>query len=95
MKKYLTALALVALVASPVLAQSYDPDVGSGNIAPAPYAENTAYDAFAMAPRAQTVAHVSKTKAVSSDVVKDEAGNLEQDPDKNIRSQLIRENNED
>jgi hypothetical protein len=37
MKKLLAAIALAALVvASPAFAQSYDPDLGSGNIAPPP-----------------------------------------------------------
>ena len=34
MKLLLTALALSTLVAAPAVAQSYDPDLGSGNIAP-------------------------------------------------------------
>ena len=40
MKKILAAVALATLVAAPALAQSWDPDVGSGNIAPAPYGQN-------------------------------------------------------
>jgi hypothetical protein len=37
MMKLVTAVALAAMImASPAFAQSYDPDVGSGNIAPAP-----------------------------------------------------------
>jgi hypothetical protein len=41
MKKTLLATAaLVAVLASPVLAQSYDPDVGSGNLDSAPYTNN-------------------------------------------------------
>jgi hypothetical protein len=36
MKKLLAVAALAAIIiASPALAQSYDPDLGSGNIAPA------------------------------------------------------------
>jgi hypothetical protein len=35
MNKLLAAVALAAIIiASPALAQSYDPDIGSGNIAP-------------------------------------------------------------
>ena len=35
MNKLLTAVVLAAIIiASPALAQSYDPDIGSGNIAP-------------------------------------------------------------
>jgi hypothetical protein len=40
MNRFLIAIALATLVAAPALAQSWDPDVGSGNIAPAPYGEN-------------------------------------------------------
>jgi opacity protein-like surface antigen len=39
MKKVLAIVALTASLASPALAQSWDPDVGSGNIAPPPYGE--------------------------------------------------------
>jgi hypothetical protein len=36
MMKLITAVALAAMImASPAFAQSYDPDLGSGNIAPA------------------------------------------------------------
>ena len=38
MNQFLAVLALASLVATPALAQSYDPDLGTGNIAPAPYA---------------------------------------------------------
>lgn len=53
MKKLLLTAALVAAVATPALAQSFDPDYGTGNVdAPlasmqSPYAGNT----FAYAPR--------------------------------------------
>ena len=40
MKKILVIVALAASLASPALAQSWDPDVGSGNIAPPPYGLN-------------------------------------------------------
>jgi opacity protein-like surface antigen len=40
MKKILVIAALAASLASPALAQSWDPDVGSGNIAPPPYGQN-------------------------------------------------------
>jgi hypothetical protein len=36
MKTFIAAVALATLVASPAFAQSYDPDLGSGNITP-PY----------------------------------------------------------
>jgi len=37
MMKLITAVALAAMImASPAFAQSYDPDLGSGNIAPPP-----------------------------------------------------------
>ena len=39
MKKVLAISVLATSLASPALAQSWDPDVGSGNIAPAPYGQ--------------------------------------------------------
>jgi hypothetical protein len=61
MKKILLIAALAASLASPALAQSWDPDVGSGNIVPPPYGENDngssiyqndyGYSARAQAPR--------------------------------------------
>ena len=92
MNRFLAAMALVAAIGSPALAQSYDPDLGTGNIAPAPYAD-TAYgvNAYAQAPRAD-VKH-NRSELNRSDAVTDEAGNVEADPDLNIRSQLERENN--
>ena len=39
MKKLLLTIGIVTVMATPALAQSWDPDVGSGNIAPAPYGE--------------------------------------------------------
>jgi hypothetical protein len=39
MKTLIAAVALATLVASPALAQSWDPDVGTGNIVAAPYGE--------------------------------------------------------
>jgi hypothetical protein len=103
MNRFLAAMAIATLVGSPALAQSWDPDVGSGNIAPAPYGETdtgasiyqhdgAGFDARAEAPRHR--AKSSRAKLEKSDVVIDEAGNVEQDPDLNIRSQLLREDNE-
>ena len=68
MKRLLAIVAVAASVASPALAQSWDPDIGSGNIAPPPYGlrengssiyENN-YDGFAAraeAPRHFTTHH--------------------------------------
>jgi hypothetical protein len=104
MNRFLAAMAIAALVGtSPALAQSWDPDVGSGNTAPAPYGETSdgasvyqhdgaGFNAHAEAPRHS--AKSGRTRLERSDVVTDEAGNVEQDPDLNIRSQIIRENNE-
>jgi hypothetical protein len=78
MKTLIAAVALATLVASPVLAQSKL----------APYADTAAgMNAFAQAPRGTAV-------TPRSDAVIDQAGNVEADPDVNIRSQLQRENNE-
>ena len=41
MNRLLAAMAFAIVVGStPALAQAWDPDVGSGNIAPAPYGQN-------------------------------------------------------
>jgi hypothetical protein len=53
MKTLIPALALLVLAGSPALAQSYDPDVGSGNIVPpvnarhAPHGFHNGFRAFA------------------------------------------------
>jgi hypothetical protein len=39
MKTLIAALALTTLIASPTFAQSWDPDVGTGNIVAAPYGQ--------------------------------------------------------
>src|SRR3981081_3766106 len=90
--RFLAAMALATAISSPALAQSYDPDLGTGNVAPAPVAyADTAANAFAQAPRAEVKHKQSELK--QSNVVTDEAGNVEADPDINIRSQLQREDN--
>jgi hypothetical protein len=89
MSKLLAAAALTAIIASPVLAQSYDPSVGSGNIVPPPYAyvhQSRGHQAFAQAPG--MMGHVPDTVEV-----RDSQGNvIGADPDLNIRSVLRREN---
>src|SRR5258708_1635053 len=92
--RFLAAMAVATAISSPALAQSYDPDLGTGNVAPAPvaYADTaSAANAFAQAPRAE-VKH-KQSELNQSNVVTDEAGNVEADPDVNIRSQLQREDN--
>ena len=43
MKKFLTTLTVLAVIATPVFAQSFDPEAGTGNIAPAPGGGQFAY----------------------------------------------------
>ena len=38
MKKFLTTLAVLTVVATPAFAQSFDPDNGTGNVLPFSYA---------------------------------------------------------
>lgn len=94
MKKFIAAMALATLVASPVLAQSWDPDVGSGNIVPAPYGQTqdgystyqrptNGYNAHAQAPRH----HAKATRSVVEDNQVVGA-----DPDVNVRAELRRDN---
>jgi hypothetical protein len=83
--RFLAAVAIATAIGSPALAQSYDP-------APVAYADTASgINAFAQAPRAE-VKH-NRSELNRSDVVTDEAGNVEADPDLNIRSQIQRENN--
>jgi hypothetical protein len=92
--RFLAAMAIATAISSPAFAQSYDPDLGTGNVAPAPvaYADTASgANAFAQAPR--TVAKHHQTELNRSDAVTDEAGNVQADPDINIRSQLQREDN--
>jgi hypothetical protein len=95
------AVAVATLVASPAFAQSYDPDIGSGNIAPVPgdsYAGwggyQSGYNAFASVPHhghgafAQVPAgrHFGAPSAIYG-----LDGRAYNDPDPNIRTQLRRE----
>jgi hypothetical protein len=92
--RFLAAMAVATTLGSPALAQSYDPDLGTGNIAPAPtsYVDTApGINAFAQAPRAEHKRNRSELNR--SDAVVDENGNVEADPDINIRSQLQREDN--
>jgi opacity protein-like surface antigen len=68
MKKILVVAALATSLASPALAQAWDPDVGSGNIAPPPYGETVngasiyqggygGYDGSGYAARAEAPRH--------------------------------------
>ena len=65
LSKFALAAGLAAIaVASPVFAQSFDPDLGTGNLAPFQYAttatphagtvRSRGIDAFAMVPRAES-----------------------------------------
>jgi hypothetical protein len=96
MKHLIAAVALTTLLASPALAQSWEPEVGSGNTVPAPYGltlngynklngpNDHAANAFAQAPRTQVTSK-------NSNYVTDMGGHVQADPDLNIRSQLQRE----
>ena len=50
MKSVLTTAAVLVLIATPVLAQSFDPDVGTGNITPPPVASQNGASAYGQAP---------------------------------------------
>ena len=85
MKKIIAAAALATALAGPAFAQSYDPDLGSGNIAaqvtvPAPRLRLDAGSAYAQVPYGAPVVKrfVGHTGAAT-------------DPDPNIRFQLNRE----
>lgn len=86
MKNIIAAVAFATLIASPAFAQSYDPSVGSGNIAPRAQASTLhlnlhrgAHAAYAQVPNGgAAIAHFSARNGAS-------------DPDANLRFQLNRE----
>mgnify|MGYP006867813495 FL=1 len=106
MKKLISALALVTVLATPALAQAWDPDVGSGNIAPPPYGEtesgasiyqNEGMNARAEAPRPAVRAHhagKAKTSAKASSSVYFDGQKVGADPDVSVRAELQRDNEE-
>src|SRR5882757_1511817 len=99
MNRFLAAMALtIAIGSTPVLAQSWDPEVGSGNIAPAPYGETSTgasvyehggrgFDARAEAPRRSAKAYRSNESRASNQVIYDNQV-VGADPDVNVRSEL-------
>jgi hypothetical protein len=95
MKKLLTIMAVLTVVATPALAQSYDPDLGTGNIAANPAAVGNQTAASAVHQDARNAfARVlpGATMSQSPNAAYDEQGNLVgTDPDANIRFQLHRE----
>jgi hypothetical protein len=94
MKMLAAAVALAALVASPAFAQSYDPDIGTGNIAPP--SDDPAYvaapqgdfGAFARVPEGGHTVHSHRASQGIYDLQGHFYGT---DPDPNIRWQLNRE----
>jgi hypothetical protein len=105
MNRFLAAMAIaVAVGSTPAMAQSWDPDVGSGNIAPAPYGEtlngasraqhgHAGFNAFAQAPGRYVARHRGPSLNRSNDVIEDNQV-VGADPDINVRSQLMRDNKE-
>ena len=96
MKKFITVAALATVLASPAFAQSYDPDLGSGNIAPNYSAEpgyNPDHAAFARVhPRVtRHSAGVDAFARVNEGGVVMPDGAVARDPDPNIQFQLNRE----
>src|SRR5262249_54790445 len=107
MKKLLATVALVTVLATPALAQAWDPDVGSGNIAPPPYGEtengasiyqndggyqNDGFNARAEAPRAMH-RHRSHMSVhqKASKSVYFDGQKVGADPDRNVRAELRRD----
>lgn len=105
MNRFLTAMVFaIAVGSTPALAQSWDPDLGSGNIAPAPYGEalngssiyehdGRAFNAYAQA----TDRHVAPRRGARlnrSNEVIDDNQVVGADPDVNVRSELMRDNKE-
>ena len=85
MKKIILAAAFATVIASPVFAQSYDPDLGSGNIAAQSTAPALRLKLDAARGAYARVGHGAPVIRRSSD------GYVGTDPDANIRFQLNRE----
>ena len=85
MKKFMIGAGLAALLATPALAQSYNPEYGTGNAMPTPpaWSANVGGGAFAYAPRA--------LRSVGSDAVYVDGQYVGADPDANIRFDLRRD----
>ena len=105
MNRFLAAMAFaIAVGSTPALAQSWDPDVGSGNIAPPPYGETetgasiyqhdgSGFGAYGQAaPRRMAPHHAAKLHR--SSVVTDDNQVVGADPDVNVRAELERDNKE-
>jgi hypothetical protein len=86
MKTLIAAAALATVLSSTAFAQSYDPDVGSGNIVPsaAVQAPTSAFDAYARV-------HDNGQGAFVRGGVVREDGAIARDPDPRIQLQLDRE----
>ena len=70
MKKFLTIVGLLTVIATPAFAQSYDHDFGTGNVINEPALEQQAgradaMSAFAQAPEKNTVAKRDSRKPLS------------------------------
>ena|SRR5215831_88564 len=89
MKKILAATAVAMVIAAPAFAQSYDPDLGSGNIS-AQVAPSGAYrGAGAFARVVPDQGFVRGTRLQSPNTVYDGHGQvIGADPDANVRLQL-------
>ena len=98
MKMLAAAVALAALVASPAFAQSYDPDLGTGNVAPT--SDDPAYvaapnqGAFGAFARVPEGGHTSRSHRAAAAVYDLQGNFYGADPDPNIRLQLRRESEE-
>jgi hypothetical protein len=95
MKKMLIIAAILA-IASPAFAQSYDPEVGSGNLAGASSAQPSTYlggeGAYARVVPGGTRHRAAAVVRSVPNVVYDQSGHaVGTDPDPNIRLQLQRE----
>lgn len=89
MKKILLSVAVTALLGAPALAQSYDPDLGTGNIAAPPAATVAGSESYAYAPR--RAAPTRALPARESTAVYAFGHYRGSDPDANVRLQLRRD----
>jgi hypothetical protein len=102
MWKFVAVVALASTLASPAFAQSYTPEVGTGNIAPPPVGQNArsipngaasafALRAYARVPAAGAYAPVVRPSAASDQHNATQGGRtFGRDPDPFIRLQMLR-----
>ena len=92
MKKLIVVGLLATVIASPAFAQSYDPDLGTGNInVPPVYAQTAPAGHFATADAFASADTGTREAGRADGGIVEPWGAIARDPDPSIRSELNRE----